>query len=1039
MLRNGQIDCSRAEDEPGDGLIRPEKNIFFQIICDGFVELEHPLVINDQNYTDETECDFWPCNNTYTACDGIWNCLNGEDEVNCPWSSCPLFEHLCVSPANNSFFCLPIAKAGDDVVDCLGASDERQLCRQWDPYPTGARFRCRHESKCVSYTALCDGEPQCAHNDDEQFCSLARRSCRYPNDGQTQQEFLCNVHDILKRSYIPFSLRKSRIYPRQPLVSNTKSRSSLIKQRSIATEKNNSFSRDKSVAWVWGCNRGILVLARLKAGDTSLQCLCPPGYYGNLCEYQNQRVSITVQVYASLNWRSTFAMVLTLIDDDEHFINSYYHFDYLPLDTCTMKYNIHLLYATRPKNSSKNYSVQINAFVRHTLEYRASWLFPIRFAFLPVYRMTVQLIIPMKPMALCSLDCGAHGQCLKYNNMEKYFCRCSYGWSGSRCNHQHMCNCSPDSLCVGPSMCLCPLNKIGSRCYINRNLCRPNPCLNNGVCISSTVANSLDSVSCICEQSFSGKRCEFRATQINILFREVTIPSFVIIHFIEVEDESIAEVDPYRESPYRTSTVRKMGIYENSLTIYRVPRFHMIFVELSADYYLTLSQQQYMPSLNISTDVNPSRRCLSISELFNETFVKLHLIRRIKYYHIPCQQRAELVCFYDDTHMCLCNSYQQANCFQFDHKMTYQCRSSDYCENSISCFPDARDCPTTVVCQCLECYYGSRCQFSTQGISLSLDVMLGYHIRPQINLVHQPLITKVTAGVMMLIAILGVCNSLLGIVTFQRTHVQDSASRIYLLISSFSSLATMIIFILKFWLLLFTQMGSIVNRSFLHFNCVYIDYLLRLLLTITDWLNTSVSVERTVAVTKGVSFDRFKSKKTAKWVIGSIVLLTICSFIHDPIHRELFDDEEEQRIWCLTKYSPSYHVLNAVTIYLHSLIPFIINIISAFIIIVMTARQRSNAQKKLSYKQHLRQQFQQHKHLLISTGILIILALPRLIISSLSTCMKSIRDPWLFLAGYLASFIPSTLTSIGFIVPSQTYKKEFKEALNGIRQTFCQR
>jgi uncharacterized membrane protein len=72
----------------------------------------------------------------------------------------------------------------------------------------------------------------------------------------------------------------------------------------------------------------------------------------------------------------------------------------------------------------------------------------------------------------------------------------------------------------------------------------------------------------------------------------------------------------------------------------------------------------------------------------------------------------------------------------------------------------------------------------------------------------------------------------------------------------------------------------------------------------------------------------------------------------------------------------------------------------------------------------LREQFQQHKHLLTAPVILVILALPRLIIAFASKCMKSSDDSWLFAVGYFISFLPPMLTFVIFIVPSKFYKKE---------------
>ena len=45
----------------------------FPILCNGFVQYS---MIDGVNYTDEMDCEYWPCNNIYTRCDdfGTWHC-----------------------------------------------------------------------------------------------------------------------------------------------------------------------------------------------------------------------------------------------------------------------------------------------------------------------------------------------------------------------------------------------------------------------------------------------------------------------------------------------------------------------------------------------------------------------------------------------------------------------------------------------------------------------------------------------------------------------------------------------------------------------------------------------------------------------------------------------------------------------------------------------------------------------------------------------------------------------------------------------------
>ncbi|CAF4285805.1 unnamed protein product, partial [Rotaria sordida] len=66
-------------------------------------------------------------------------------------------------------------------------------------------------------------------------------------------------------------------------------------------------------------------------------------------------------------------------------------------------------------------------------------------------------------------------------------------------------------------------------------------------------------------------------------------------------------------------------------------------------------ERTYKQSATYSTTVKSSDRCPNINQLFNKTFVQMHIIRRIKYYHLPCQQHSlNLSCFYDDFYLCFC-------------------------------------------------------------------------------------------------------------------------------------------------------------------------------------------------------------------------------------------------------------------------------------------------------------------------------------------------------------------------------------------------
>jgi hypothetical protein len=222
-------------------------------------------------------------------------------------------------------------------------------------------------------------------------------------------------------------------------------------------------------------------------------------------------------------------------------------------------------------------------------------------------------------------------------------------------------------------------------------------------------------------------------------------------------------------------------------------------------------------------------------------------------------------------------------------------------------------------------------------------------------------------------------------ITFKSKIVREVGCGLYLFGSSITALLTIIIFGLKFWILFLAQIEVISNRTFLSFQCHSIDFLLRICLNMDQWLNACVAMERAITAKKAFHFNKKKSKQAAKVVIFILFILIVGTSIHDPIYRHLIveenDDNDEKRIWCIVTYPSCLQIFNTVVHIFHLLGPFMINLISAIILIKEKSRQQSNLQTHRTYKELLRKQFQQHKHLFVGPVLLVILALPRLIIS----------------------------------------------------------
>jgi hypothetical protein len=923
--------------------------------------------------------------------------------------------------------------------------------------------------QCIEYERLCDNNTDCKLCGDDELVSICKHSdysfdyCYFKfwsgRRQLTSSTIFCDLESPIKSGDKPwsimwaphFSLANYSIRPPLNLPSSIQTAAlsqSIHQQSDFITVYQQQIS-----SMILNCHRGIPVYLLYCDSQSSLnkneqRCLCPPTFYGSQCQYQNQRVGVTLKIRTT-EWRIPFKFVAYLLDDTEHIVQSYHQINYLSERDCQKKFNFHLLYSSRP-------------FELTTLKYRTTWLFPIKFFFLPVYRLSVQLSLPFSHPSSerrCPFKCKPpNGHCTKYFNTEKFFCRCEPGWSGELCTKSYEHNCSPNSTNVGTwnnkSICVCTLNKFGPRCYLSNNLCQKTgakKCQNGGQCIARDHRiRADDETICICPDTLFGKECQLNKTQINISFTDIPssdIPASLLIHFITVRSEANSiSWSPAKEwAPHeRATTFKKIPFDLEFVSIYWDRPFHLIFAELNHHLYLIFIQTTYVSGALLNISIEPKQRCSTINELFNSTIINFPIFRRVKYYHVPCQQKRELGCFHDRNHfMCLCTSDRRANCFSFDQDVKPSCQQMSYCENGGQCYQDHLTCPTAAICACPTCFFGARCQLSTQGYSIPLDVTLGYRIQPKRSFSHQSLEFLVSIVVTVVMLTAGLINGLFSILTFQRKTPRKVGCGIYLLAASIISLFTMSMFTLKFVSFALIQLLIITNRTVLIGQCICIDFLFKVFLQTGDWLYACVAIERLVNSVRGVLFNKRRSRQVARWVILGVFLIVIGTSIHEPLNRALIDDEEEQRTWCVVRYAQTYSAFltsyTSVMNIIHLLGPFFINIISTFCLIISTARHRSNAQQKLSYRTHLYNELRQHKNLIISPIGLIILALPRLILTFVIECMKSARDSvTLFLIGYFISFVPPILTFVVFILPSKAYRKECKASMKSL-QKMCTR
>ncbi|CAF1622897.1 unnamed protein product [Adineta ricciae] len=777
------------------------------------------------------------------------------------------------------------------------------------------------------------------------------------------------------------------------------------------------------------CNRGILVLFGQNQTTT---CLCPPSYFGSQCQWQSQRISLTLQFISpsTIFISAIFQVIVVLINQHNEIIGNHERILFAPIQHCGTKFHLYLLYPHRPKSPSTNYSIRIDLFDKVTLEHWTSWHLPIPFQFLPVNRIAAQLFIPKQPLTnkYCPLPCGTHGRCVQYANTESsYFCQCHRHYSGPFCNISQTCHCSNSSVCVSSKICVCPLHRFGRRCYLERSLCSStnSPCQNGGLCIPVDDRIDLHGYSCHCKEQYFGRNCELLSSRINLHLHEVIAQtsSFVSAHFITMHEQTEHE---------RRTVSKRIPVDTNTVVFYTNREFHLVFLQLqNQTYYLAIVREQFIPLENIDNHITSKQLCPHVRPFLNITFLEYNFDDDRKYYPFVCRQHRHLMCFQDDTSLCVCDLDRFANCFTFNHTVDNSCRGHNDCENHGQCFQNNYTCPTVSICVCQDCFCGGKCQISTQGNLLSLDPIISYYIKPNLSFSSQPLVIKVTTVITLTVFLLGLIDVILSILTFHMKNPRVVGCGYYLLTSSIISLLLIITLVVKFLHLILSQMATIENRDYLWFSCKSIDMILKSLLVSNEWIIACVAIERTVSTMTGPKFDKKRSRQLARWVIAAVIVLTLLSHVHDPYYRRLITDvdENDQRIWCFADYPPIVHTYNYLVNLVHFLGPLIINIISAIMIIILVTRSRSHAQRNKSFDEHLKEQLYRHKHLLISPLMLVLLGTPRLILLFVSGCMRTPRDPWMYVLGYFVSFVPPILTFSTFVLPSANYRKEFKSAI----------
>ncbi|UJR13075.1 hypothetical protein I4U23_000099 [Adineta vaga] len=811
------------------GLYSSSIYYLFKENCNGVLHITFSI----DNETDETNCEEWPV----YRCDGHWDVSNGEDELNCHNTilsyithkvfRCDVNEHYC-GLRNGTISCLSKQYAGDGVVDCIGATDERtsscnhtdvvgpfncgwdicipvmylcnhmKLCNQpienifcpWMIHFTCAwqQFPCKNRT-CIERSKQCDNIIDCEPNgEDEWFCDL-----------NPPQITLVSLDKIIEYPSVIHAQNKmihSTIHLTKPLRINYPS-----------FKTGNSFD-------VWFCNRGILVTGRF----LDITCFCPPSYYGRRCEYQAEFLLVTVRIDIPISLvsrqyqQNLILLVARLFLDDE--VVHHEQIMHMPL----MKQMFYLNYPRSSPKRRANWSVFLDAFsvTRNSVDFKTSWLFKVPFSFLPVNRLVLHLIL--KDQDICNTLKCIHGVCKKYLNSPHYaYCHCEDNWSGKNCNITTVCSCTADGRCLNhyhTSICICPLGRMGSKCQTLFDPCIDMKCQNGGTCLPLD-ERQFPKFICACDIGYYGTYCELIDAQINIHFsssladRVNGFSTVVFAHFLEQHHDSPGIMIVQNRVLHKQVQFNKPFhvLNNNQMYLSSFILLQIYFEPNKFDFYIAAIIKNSLT--NITTTVYQSNRCPHVNELLlNRTIREFPPLKKVKYYQYACEVNNTIKCFYDEAYLCFCDKYLRPECLFFQQQTT-QC-TIDYCKNNGQCVQNNFNGIWDFGCVCGGCTYGSLCQLATSQYALSLDVILGQDIRENVSFRNQPFLIKLTLSVLIVMLSIGL----------------DFGCGVYLFWLSIISQGGLSALVARFFYLLGTQIYDVQSRSTALWCCIILEYCL---------------------------------------------------------------------------------------------------------------------------------------------------------------------------------------------------------------------
>jgi hypothetical protein len=576
--------------------------------------------------------------------------------------------------------CISLHQIGDGHIDCVGGLDERNNMKHCSlPTMLGYYFPSSSAKTCISYSSHCplitnDNRVQC-------YGYLKTSNCLRVSDftclnsqcaknGWCNQIFDCShgedelfcLNRIGSISISPIGLyrdgkelsvrttKQKLQLPQLPIDNHgNKTTDPTIHPMLESDIPATNFSDEMNPIISYYCNRGIGV----QLSNKSIVCFCPPQYYGDKCQFHNDRITIlfhlnlSQSIYSqSNNPKTMLKLLIIFMNDNQPLMTESFQIKVIDEMIIPRKKLVHLFYSrsnvslydkqARYFNRSDiinehPYSVRIEAYDLNLSEEPqivGVWLYPIYFDFIPSFRLAkvLHLTKPDNTSNPCSSNpCSPQQECHQILNQNStHVCLCPPDYKGENCSLiDETCKegfCALNALCkptyrgilsgIEQPFCICPLNKIGHQCDLIHDRCDSNPCYNNGTCLSTSEPNRFI---CLCDEYHYGDQCQLEKRGVRLNLKCIPSHRAAVVQYFDIDfltlDFLLVDQHIYNNLP---DLLYYLHIGKTAPGIIVVKFYSKT---QSANIYL-ISIQIDVESINGMIELNKTNHCVHVETLF---------------------------------------------------------------------------------------------------------------------------------------------------------------------------------------------------------------------------------------------------------------------------------------------------------------------------------------------------------------------------------------------------------------------------------------